>query len=94
MREYSNIVDSKRWEPNDIKKISKDEYLSLAAYTVAIKSPVNKTVEKVYCKGRHKGKENKSGVGSSTKSVITCHKCGKKGHQKRNCKSNRNGQNG
>ena len=24
LREYSNIVDSKRWEPTDIKNISKD----------------------------------------------------------------------
>ena len=61
---------------------------------MAIESPVNKTVEKVYCKIRHKGKDNKSGVGSSTKSDVTCHNCGKKGHLKRNCKSNRNGSNG
>ena len=35
--------------------------------------PVNKTVEKFYCKSHHKGKDNKYGVGSSTKSGVTCH---------------------
>ena len=55
-QEYSNIVNSKRWEPTDIKKISKDESLLLTAFTVAIESPVNTNVEKVYFKIRHKGK--------------------------------------
>ena len=94
LREYSSIVNSKRWEPTDIKKISKDEYLLLTASTVEIESPVNKTREKVYCKIFHKGKDNKSGVGSSTKSDVNCHKCGKRGNLKSNCKSNRNGSNG
>ena len=48
LREYINIVNSKRWEPTDIKKISKDEYLLLTASNVAIECPVNKTVEKFY----------------------------------------------
>ena len=86
LRGYSSIVNSKRWEPTDIKNISKYEYLILAASTVAIKSPVNKTVEKVYCKIRHKGKDNKYGVGSSKKSDVTCHNCGKKVHLKSNLK--------
>ena len=94
LREYSNIFDSKRWEPTDIKNISKDESLLLMYSTVEIEFPVNKTVEKVYCKIRHKGENNKYGVGSSTKSVVTCHRCGKKSHLKRNCKSNRNVSNG
>ena len=94
MREYSNIVKSKRWEHTDINKISKNEYLILTASNVEIESPVNKTVEKFYCKIRHKGKENKYGVGSSINSALTCHKCGKKGHLERNSKSNRNGFNG
>ena len=67
LREYSNIVKSKRWEPTGIKKSSKDESLLLTASNVAIEYPVNNTMKKVYCKIRHKGKENKSGVGSSTK---------------------------
>ena len=80
LREYSNIVNSKRCEPTDIKKISKDESLLLTYSTKAIEYPVNKTVEKVYCKICHKEKDNKSGVGSSTKPNVTCHNCGKRGH--------------
>ena len=94
MREYRNIVDSKRWEPTDNKKISRYEPLLLMASIVAMESPVNNNVEKFYCKTRHKGKINKSGVDSSTKPVATCHKCVKMGHLKRNCKSNRNGSDG
>ena len=84
LREYSNIVNSKRQEHTDIKKISKDESLLMTASAVAIESPVNKTVDIVYCKIFHKGKDNKSGVGSSTKSDVTCHNCGKRVHLKRN----------
>ena len=57
---------------------------------MAIEYPVNKTVEKVYCKRRHNGKDNEYGVGSSTKSVVTCNKNGKNGHLKSNCKPNIN----
>ena len=46
----------------------------------AIKSPVNKTVEKFYCKNCHKGEYNKYGVDSHTKSVVTCHECDDNGH--------------
>ena len=85
LQEHRNIVDSKRWELTDIKKISNDESLLLTASTVAIESPINKTAEKVYCKIRHKEKDSKYGVWSSTKSDVTCHNCGKKSHKKRNC---------
>ena len=61
---------------------------------MALEYPANKTVEKHYCKIRHKGKDNKSGVGLSTKSNVTCHNCGERGHLKSNRKSNRNGSNG
>ena len=57
---------------------------------MAIGYPVNKAVDKVYSKIRHKGKDNIDVVGSSTKSDVTCHNCGKKGHLKINCKSNGN----
>ena len=33
------------------------------AFTVEIEAPVNNTVENVYCKIHHKGKDNNSGVG-------------------------------
>ena len=49
-----------------------------------IEDPVNKTLEKDYCKSRHNGKYNNSGVRSSTKSVATCQRCGQKVHLKRN----------
>ena len=62
-----------------MKKIYKDEYLILTDSTVVIESQFNKTVEKVYCKTHHKGKDNTSGVGLSTKSDVTCHNCVKKG---------------
>ena len=78
LQEYRNIIDSKRWEPTGVKKIYKYESLLLMDSTVSIESPVNKTVDKVSCKTCHIGKDNKSGVGSSMKSVVTCHKCGKK----------------
>ena len=94
MCEYHNIVELKRWDPNDNNKISKYETSLMMDSTVLIQAPVNKTVEKFYCEIRHKVKDNKSGVGSSTKSVITYHKCGKKGHLKRNCKFNKNGSDG
>ena len=48
-------------------------------------------MDKVYCKILHKEKDNKYGVGSSTKSDVTCHNCGKRGHLKRNYKTNRYG---
>ena len=80
MYEYQKNVESKLWEPTDSKNISKDVPLLLKDSTVAIEATVNKTVEKVYYEIRHKGKYNKSGVGSSTKSVVTCYKCDKNGH--------------
>ena len=44
LREYRNIVDSKRWEPTDSKNFSKDKPLLLMVYIVEIESPINKTV--------------------------------------------------
>ena len=61
---------------------------------MAIESPVNITMGKVYCKICHKGKDNKLGVGSYNKSNVTCHNCGKKSHLKRNCKTNKDDSNG
>ena len=47
-QEYSNIVDSNRWEPTDSKKTSKYEPLLIMDSNVEIESSVNKTVDKVY----------------------------------------------
>ena len=55
MREYHNIVDSKRWEPTDNKKISKSKPLLLKSSTVEIEDQVNKTVEKVHSKSARMG---------------------------------------
>ena len=63
IHEYHNIFESKRWEPTDSKKNSKYEPLLLKDSTVSTEATVNKTVEKVYFKSRHSGKDNKSGVG-------------------------------
>ena len=60
------------------------------ASTAVIENPFNKTMEEFYFKNHHKGKHNESVVGSYSKSVATCHKCGKKCHSKGNLKSNRN----
>ena len=87
----ATLFDSKLWEPTDSKNISKDEPLLLMSYTVEVESMFNKTVQKSDCKSFQEGKDNTSGVGSSTKSVVTCHKCGKNGHLKGIFKSNRNG---
>ena len=71
MCEYCRIDDSKCQEPTitptDINKKSQDEPLLLKYSTVAIGDTVNKTAEKVYFKIFHDGKDNESGVGSSTK---------------------------
>ena len=84
IREQRNIFESKRWEPTDNKKNYKYEYLLLMNFTVEIEDTVNKTAHNFYFKIHHKGRDNRSGVGSSTKSVVTCNKCGKKFHMKSN----------
>ena len=43
----------------------------MMASTVEFEDPVNKTVEKVYCNISHKGKDNESILGSSTKLQLT-----------------------
>ena len=58
LREYRNFFDSKQREPINGKNISKDEPIIMMDSTVAIGSPVNNNVEKVYCKIRHKGRGN------------------------------------
>ena len=50
---------------------------------MSIEYSANKTANKVDFKSRHNGKDNNSGVYSSTKSVENFHKCGRKFHIKR-----------
>ena len=75
MDKYHNIVDSNRWEPTDSKKKSQYGTFLLKASTVEIEDPVNKTLEKVYFKIHHNGKDHNYVVGSYKKSVATFHKC-------------------
>ena len=43
---------------------------------------INKALKKVDFKSRHSGNGSGSGGGSCTRSYITFHKCGNKGHLK------------
>ena len=47
---------------------------------MAIVHSVNKALKQVDFKSRRSGSISGSGIGSYTRSDITCHKCGKKGH--------------
>ena len=78
-REYRNLVDSKRWEPATSKEKSKDQPSLPKVYTAAIEQSINKALKQVYFKSRRSGNGSGSGRGSSARSDITCHKCGKKG---------------
>ena len=86
-REYRDLVDSKRWEPATSKEKSQDQPSLPKAYTVAIEQPINKALNQVYLKSRRSGNGSGSGKGSSARSDITCHKCGKKGHIQKDCRS-------
>ena len=64
------------------------------AYTVSIEHSINKALKKVDFKSRHSGNCSGSGKGSSARSDITCQKCGKKGHTRKDCRSKGNGSSG
>ena len=70
-REYWNLVDSKRWEPNTDKENYQEQPLLPKAYTFAIKYLVNKSLKKVYFNRRHSGGGGGSGGGSSARSNLT-----------------------
>ena len=48
---------------------------------------INKALKQVDFKSRHSGNDSGSGRGSSARSYKTCHKCVKKGHIKKDCRS-------
>ena len=52
---------------------------------------INKALNQVVFKSRRSGNISGSGVGSSERSDMTCHKCGKKGHPNKYCRSKGNG---
>ena len=78
MREYHNIVESERWETTDNNNNTQDEPLLFKDPIVVIEDTVNNNIEKVDFISLQSWKDNKSGVVSYTKSVTTCHKCGKR----------------
>ena len=79
-QEYRDLVDSKLWEPYNSKEKSQEQPSLPKEYTVSIEQSVNKALKQVGFKSLRSGNNSGSGRGSSTRSDITCHKCGKKGH--------------
>ena len=61
---------------------------------MVIAQSINKNLKQVDFKIRCSVNISVSVGGSSDKSYITSHKCGKKGHIKENCRSKRNGSSG
>ena len=84
-------MDSKRWEPATSKEKSQDQPSLPNAYTVAIEQSINKALKQVNFKIRHSVNGSGPGRGSSARSDITCHKCGKKGHIQKDFRSKGNG---
>ena len=94
-REYRDLVDSKGWEPATSKEKSQDQTLLPKAYTVVIEQSINKALKQVNFKSRRGVNGSGSGRGSSARSDNgTCHKCGKKGHIQKDCRSKGNGSSG
>ena len=80
-------MDSKRWEPATSKEKSQYQPSIPKAYIVAIKQSINKVLKQVDFKSRHSVNGSGSVKGSSVRSYISCHKCGKKGPIKKDCRS-------
>ena len=78
-QEYRDLVDSKRWELATSKEKSQYQPSLPKAYTVAIEHSINKALKQVDFNSRRSGNGSGSGKGSSSRSDITCHRCGKKG---------------
>ena len=79
MREYRDLVNSKRWEPATRKGKSHDQPSLPKAYTGAIEQSIKKALKQVSFKSRRSGNVSGSGKGSFAKSDGKCHNCGKKG---------------
>ena len=58
---------------------------------MSIDQSINKALKQVDLNIRRSGNGSGSGKGSSARSDITCHKCGKKGHTHKYCRSKGNG---
>ena len=61
---------------------------------MSIEHLIKKTLKRVDFKSHHSGNGSGSRKGSSTRSDITCHKCGKKDHTQKYCRSTGNGSSG
>ena len=57
---------------------------------MAIEQSINKGLKQVYFKSPRSENGSGSEKGSSARSDITCHKCGKKGHIHKYCRSKGN----
>ena len=87
-------MGSKRWELTTSKEKSQEQPSLPKACTVVIDQSINKALEQVDFKSRRSVNGSGSGGGSYDRSYMTCHKCGKKGHNKKNCRSKENGSGG
>ena len=61
---------------------------------MVIGNSVNKALKKSVLKSLNSGNGGDFGGGLSTRSNMICHKCGKKGHFWKDCRSKGNGSNG
>ena len=84
-------MDSKRWEPATSKEKSQYQPSLPKSCNLFIEKSINKALNQVGFKSRRSGDGSGSERGSSTRSDITCHKCGKKGRIQIDCRSKGNG---
>ena len=61
---------------------------------MAVEGTISKALKQPNFKIRRSGNSSSSLIGSSAWSEITCHKCGKKGHIQKYCRSKANGSSG
>ena len=92
--EYRDLVSSKQWELATRKEKSQDQPSLPKAYTVDVEHSIDKALKQVDFRILRSGNVSGFGGGSSARSDITCHKCGKKGYLKKNCRSKGNGSGG
>ena len=83
-------MDSKWREPATSKEKSQDQPSLPKSYTVAIEQSIKKALKQVNYKTQNSGNSSGHGRGSSARSDTTCHKCGKKGHIQKDCRSKGN----
>ena len=90
-REYRNLVDSKQWRPATSKEKSQEQTSLPNEYTMSIEQSINKALKRADFKSRRSVNGSGSEKGSFARSDEKYHKCGKKGHIKKYCRSKENG---